>query len=65
MDEAGIRQPAAASVGLILGADNPKPKHHFVFLDGLRGVAALLVGWLHASQLFSLSYSPAHAFLAP
>ncbi|MBS0408520.1 MAG: acyltransferase [Proteobacteria bacterium] len=47
-----------------MGAENPAQKQHFVFLDGLRGVAALLVGWLHASQVFSLSYRPAHAFLA-
>lgn len=49
---------------MILSADNRQHKQHFVFLDGLRGVAALMVGWLHASQIFSLSYSPAHAFLA-
>jgi peptidoglycan/LPS O-acetylase OafA/YrhL len=43
---------------------NSRHKPHFVFLDGLRGLAALMVGLLHASQVFPTSYNPAHAFLA-
>lgn len=39
-------------------------KRHFVFLDGMRGIAALAVGWLHASQTFSLGFNPDHASLA-
>jgi peptidoglycan/LPS O-acetylase OafA/YrhL len=39
-------------------------KRHFVFLDGMRGIAALAVGWLHASQTFSLALHPDHASLA-
>jgi peptidoglycan/LPS O-acetylase OafA/YrhL len=36
----------------------------FIFLDGLRGVAALAVAVLHASQRFDIGYSPRHAALA-
>jgi peptidoglycan/LPS O-acetylase OafA/YrhL len=39
-------------------------KQHFVFLDGLRGVAALAVALLHASLIFKLRLRPAHAYLA-
>jgi peptidoglycan/LPS O-acetylase OafA/YrhL len=39
-------------------------KDHYTVLDGLRGVAALTVGSLHASQLFRLGHRPAHAYLA-
>ncbi|HKR86621.1 MAG TPA: acyltransferase [Phenylobacterium sp.] len=46
------------------GASGPRRKAHFVFLDGMRGIAALAVGWLHASQIFSIGYHPFHAFLA-
>jgi peptidoglycan/LPS O-acetylase OafA/YrhL len=49
---------------LIKGGRLSEHKQHFVFLDGMRGIAALIVGWLHASEIFSLKYQPAHAFLA-
>jgi peptidoglycan/LPS O-acetylase OafA/YrhL len=55
-----IERVCAASTGAGVAAHKP----HFVFLDGLRGVAALAVGWLHASQIFALGYRPFHAFLA-
>lgn len=55
-----IDRPTAASAG----ATAPGRKAHFVFLDGMRGIAALAVGWLHASQIFSIGYHPFHAFLA-
>lgn len=47
-----------------MGERLPDHKEHFVFLDGLRGIAALLVGWLHVSEKFSLRYKPTHAYLA-
>jgi peptidoglycan/LPS O-acetylase OafA/YrhL len=39
-------------------------KRHFVFLDGMRGIAALAVGCLHASTFFNLRFEPHHASLA-
>jgi peptidoglycan/LPS O-acetylase OafA/YrhL len=36
----------------------------FIFLDGLRGIAALTVAVLHASQGFNIGYTPRHATLA-
>jgi peptidoglycan/LPS O-acetylase OafA/YrhL len=45
----------------LIGAGN---SGRFIFLDGMRGVAALAVGWLHASQIMALKYKPAHASLA-
>jgi peptidoglycan/LPS O-acetylase OafA/YrhL len=36
----------------------------FIFLDGLRGVAALTVAILHAVQGFNIGYTPKHATLA-
>jgi peptidoglycan/LPS O-acetylase OafA/YrhL len=39
-------------------------KRHFVFLDGLRGIAAFSVGVLHASIVFKTSYRPSHVYLA-
>jgi peptidoglycan/LPS O-acetylase OafA/YrhL len=39
-------------------------KKHFILLDGLRGIAALAVGYLHASQIFEVSASPFPAYLA-
>ena len=39
-------------------------KRHFVFLDGLRGVAAFAVALLHASLIFQLRLRPSHAYLA-
>lgn len=39
-------------------------KQHFVALDGMRGVAALSVVALHASQVFAWTIRPEHAFLA-
>jgi len=39
-------------------------KQHFVFLDGLRGVAALSVAVLHAGEFFNISTKYSHAYLA-
>ncbi|HEX5376931.1 MAG TPA: acyltransferase [Phenylobacterium sp.] len=39
-------------------------KARYEFLDGLRGLAALAVAALHASQAFGLDYRPHHASLA-
>ena len=39
-------------------------KQHFAFLDGLRGLAALAVVWLHAAVTFDLPWVPIHAGLA-
>jgi peptidoglycan/LPS O-acetylase OafA/YrhL len=39
-------------------------KRHFIFLDGMRGFAALSVGFLHASWIFHLGLKPGHAYLA-
>ena len=39
-------------------------EHRFVFLDGLRGLAALCVALFHAALLFRLGYLPRHAVLA-
>lgn len=38
--------------------------HRYGFLDALRGVAALCVGVLHATQAFQLGIKPIHASLA-
>lgn len=39
-------------------------KSHYVFLDGLRGVAAALVAVFHACLVFKLGWRPEHAYLA-
>lgn len=39
-------------------------RRHFAFLDGMRGVAALAVGWLHAASEFHSPFAPYHAYLA-
>lgn len=39
-------------------------RQHFVFLDGMRGLAAIAVAVLHASELFNLQFVPSHARLA-
>jgi peptidoglycan/LPS O-acetylase OafA/YrhL len=39
-------------------------QHRFLFLDGLRGVAALCVGIFHAALVFRFGYLPRHAVLA-
>ena len=39
-------------------------KPHFVFLDGLRGLAALWVAVYHLSQMFRTPLKPEHAYLA-
>jgi peptidoglycan/LPS O-acetylase OafA/YrhL len=39
-------------------------KQHFIFLDGLRGFAALAIAFLHASKTFHLAIHPGHAYLA-
>jgi peptidoglycan/LPS O-acetylase OafA/YrhL len=39
-------------------------KRHFIFLDGLRGIAAFAVALLHASLIFKLGLRPWHAYLA-
>lgn len=39
-------------------------KSHFVFLDGLRGLAALWVAAYHLSQMFRTPLKPEHAYLA-
>jgi peptidoglycan/LPS O-acetylase OafA/YrhL len=39
-------------------------KRRFVFLDGLRGIAAFSVAWLHAGIDFNQKYFPAHGYLA-
>ena len=36
---------------------------HYVFMDGMRGIAALAIVLLHASQVFKISYTT-HAYLA-
>lgn len=38
-------------------------RNRYEFMDGLRGIAALSVGFLHASQLFGV-IAPTHAYLA-
>ncbi len=43
--------------------DTPS-KPHFVFLDGLRGLAALWVAAYHLSQMFRTPLKPEHAYLA-
>ena len=45
-------------------SSDPAKKKHFVFLDGLRGIAALMIAWMHASQIFGQSYYPSQAHLA-
>jgi len=45
------------------GMDTPS-KPHFVFLDGLRGLAALWVAAYHLSQMFRTPLKPEHAYLA-
>ncbi len=40
------------------------PAHRFIFLDGLRGLAALCVALFHAALLFKLGYLPRHSVLA-
>lgn len=39
-------------------------RNHFVVLDGFRGVAALAIVVLHATQVLGLPYKPAHISLA-
>jgi peptidoglycan/LPS O-acetylase OafA/YrhL len=39
-------------------------KNHYIVLDGLRGIAALMVGALHSTQVFHIGHRPAHAYLA-
>jgi peptidoglycan/LPS O-acetylase OafA/YrhL len=39
-------------------------KRRFVFLDGLRCIAAFSVAWLHAGIAFNLRFFPAHGYLA-
>lgn len=39
-------------------------KQHFIALDAMRGIAALLVGCMHASQLLNSNYYFFHAHLA-
>ena len=43
---------------------SPPGKPHFVFLDGLRGLAALWVAAYHLSQMFRTPLKPEHAYLA-
>jgi peptidoglycan/LPS O-acetylase OafA/YrhL len=39
-------------------------RQKFTFLDGLRGVAAVSVGILHAGQIFKVNIIPGHGYLA-
>lgn len=39
-------------------------KERFIFLDGMRGLAALAVLWLHTAEAFRLSFHPIHTPLA-
>jgi peptidoglycan/LPS O-acetylase OafA/YrhL len=39
-------------------------REKFTFLDGLRGVAAVSVGILHAGQIFNVNIIPGHGYLA-
>jgi peptidoglycan/LPS O-acetylase OafA/YrhL len=41
-----------------------KSEHRFLFLDGLRGLAALCVGIFHATLSFRLGFLPRHSVLA-
>jgi len=43
---------------------NSEQKAHFLFLDGMRGVAALAVVWFHVSHIYNLTYKPEQATLA-
>ncbi len=52
------------SSGLDLGAPLASEKQHFLFLDGMRGIAALAVVWLHAAHVFGIETRPVHAGLA-
>ena len=45
-----------------MAAGNLRQK--FIFLDGLRGVAAVSVGILHAGQIFNVDIIPRHGYLA-
>jgi peptidoglycan/LPS O-acetylase OafA/YrhL len=45
-----------------MAAGNLREK--FIFLDGLRGVAAMSVGILHAGQIFNVDIIPRHGYLA-
>jgi len=46
-----------------MDARHPKQKRHFVVLDGLRGLAQLLVVWEHTTYVFWLHSGPPHAHL--
>lgn len=46
-----------------MGAEN-SGKHHFLVLDGMRGIAAIIVVLLHAVQLMQLRQGLGHAYLA-
>ncbi len=53
---------AAASSNAVAG--EASRRRHFAYLDGLRGVAAIAVVWLHAADVFELAWVPIHAGLA-
>ena len=55
--------PCTSSVSIFRTLITPE-KRHFIFLDGMRGIAALAVGWLHAATFFRLDFEPHHAALA-
>jgi peptidoglycan/LPS O-acetylase OafA/YrhL len=64
MTTKGRRDRAVAVNTVVRGGLTRNSQHHFSALDGLRGIAALVVLALHALTPFNLDYLVPHAVLA-